>query len=94
MSYLSKPGKKRKKNIKVPKEIYQAVYDRDNGQCVLCGYGGEAIQLHHIHFGSHIREHDIDNLCMLCESCHMDIAHKNKRKIIAMLEKYIEYTKR
>ena len=93
MTYLAKPKKRKKKSKKVPKELYDKVYNRDNGQCVLCGYGGEEVQLHHIHYGDHLRVHEEDNCVMLCEECHRT-SHGRKKFFIEMLERYIEYTKK
>ena len=85
---LSKPKKKKKKSKRLPKELYNEVAERDNYTCQLCGWGGEAIHLHHISYGSS-RVHDNKNLIVLCYRCH-DLVHSNKRKYKPILEDIIK----
>ena len=43
-------------------------YERDNGQCVICGYRAE--QCHHIVFRSQGGLSELRNLACLCIQCH------------------------
>lgn len=69
-----------KKRITVSKEVYNAVIQRDNYSCRLCG-STNWLQLHHIFYRSERKDliNDIDNCIMLCENCHR-IVHSNKKK--------------
>ena len=51
---------------RIPKEIRQAVFKRDNGLCRKCGAEGN--QIDHI-LGNSV---DIDNLQLLCAKCHIE----------------------
>lgn len=67
-----------KKRIFVKPEIYQQVYERDKGQCQLCGSNN--INLHHIKYRSEAKEliNDPNNCIMLCVQCHK-LVHSNKK---------------
>lgn len=71
---IKKVGDKR---VKVKKEIYQKVYQRDNGVCRLCGKAN--IELHHIRYRSERKDliNDEKNCIMLCTECHQKV-HSNK----------------
>ena len=74
----NKPIKKvGNKKISVKKEIYQKVYERDNGICRLCGK--QNIELHHIRYRSERKDliNDEKNCIMLCTECHQKV-HSNK----------------
>ena len=74
----NKPIKKvSNKRIFVNKDIYNKVFERDKGQCRLCG--SNQIQLHHIIYRSEDKSkiNDIDNCIMLCFKCH-ELVHSNK----------------
>lgn len=75
----NKPIKKvSKKKVKVSKETYQKVYERDKGICQLCG-SSQNIEAHHIRYRSE-RKDLIDeptNLIFLCKKCHI-LVHSNK----------------
>lgn len=43
-------------------------YERDNGQCVLCG--APASEVHHIVFRSQMGLSNLKNLACLCRDCH------------------------
>ncbi|MGY3032832.1 5-methylcytosine-specific restriction endonuclease McrA [Bradyrhizobium sp. USDA 4354] len=45
------------------------VYARDHRSCSACGVGGR-LHLHHIRALSEGGTHKLENLCLLCESCH------------------------
>lgn len=58
--------------------IRQSVRDRDDHQCRVCGdesgYGHSGLEVHHItpfrEFDDYEDANDIDNLVLLCTSCH------------------------
>lgn len=77
---LEKPKKKKKKRIVVLDETYQAVFERDNGCCVLCGKGGW-VELHHIIFRSHSKDkiNDIKNCVIICKNCHIKVHNEGKK---------------
>lgn len=61
----------------IPAAVRQAVLDRDNAQCVLCGVGGEnRLQLHHLEYRSHGGAHVAENLVVVCMTCHEQIHRK------------------
>ncbi len=91
-----KPIKKvSNKKIVVSKETYDKVFERDKGQCRICGLkDGEFIkeketyvklEYHHIYFRSERKDliDDPNNGIMLCgefaNNCHKGKAHKNKK---------------
>ena len=63
--------------VNVKKEVYQKVYERDNGICRLCGKSN--IELHHIRYRSERKDliNDERNCIMLCTECHQKV-HSNK----------------
>lgn len=65
------------KRVFVKKDIYSEVYERDRGQCRLCG--GKDIQLHHIVYRSEDKKliNEPSNCIMLCAKCH-ELVHSNK----------------
>lgn len=69
-----------KKRITVSKEVYNAVIQRDNYSCRLCG-STNWLALHHIKYRSERKDliNNIDNCIMLCENCHRTV-HSNKKK--------------
>lgn len=74
----NKPIKKvSNKKITVSKETYNKVYERDKGQCRLCG--NNQIQLHHIIYRSEDKNliDEPTNCIMLCIKCHK-LVHSNK----------------
>lgn len=76
----NKPIKKVNRNKKtVSKETYQKVYKRDKGICQLCG-SNQNLHLHHILGRSKNLTDDPDNCIMLCQNCHLEVAHKNQKK--------------
>jgi 5-methylcytosine-specific restriction endonuclease McrA len=76
----------------VQPETYKAVYDRDNGKCVLCN-ATQGLELHHIEARKKGNINDIDNCVMLCTNCHINIVHHNLKKYRPMLHTYITTTK-
>ena len=68
---------KRTKALSIPPEVKQAVYERDEGSCVICGRAGNP----NAHFiarsqgGLGIEE----NIVTLCPNCHRDYDISEKR---------------
>lgn len=78
---VNKPIKKvSKRRVTVTKQVYECVYTRDEGKCVLCG-SNELIQLHHIFYRSERKDliNDPNNCVLLCLKCHQ-LVHSNKKK--------------
>lgn len=66
----------------IPERVRQAVLDRDDNQCQLCGTGGEnRLQLHHVVFRSHGGDHQSSNLVTLCFRCHDDV-HAGRQAVL------------
>ena len=66
----------RKEQGRIKPQTYTKVFERDNGQCVLCGRG-DSLQCHHHVYRSRLGKGTEDNLVMLCVGCH-ELAHSNK----------------
>lgn len=69
----------------IPAAVRDAVLQRDNYQCQLCGTSGEnRLQLHHWeHFRSHGGAHTPQNLVTLCFRCHDDV-HAHRRAVVVL----------
>lgn len=73
-------------------KLRREIYERDEGQCVICGSPGAHI--HHIVFRSQGGKDAADNLVTLCGSCH-EKAHGRgngaftQKSIREMLLKYV-----
>ncbi|MBG9944654.1 HNH endonuclease [Brevibacillus formosus] len=67
---------KRKEQGRIKPQTYSKVFERDNGQCILCGRG-DSLQCHHSTYRSQGGKGTEDNLVMLCVSCH-ELAHSSK----------------
>lgn len=69
-------------------------YERDNGQCVLCG--APASEVHHIVFRSQMGLSNLNNLACLCRDCH-NKAHgehaKEIREILIERNEGVEWPK-
>ena len=59
----------RKKSM--PTEVWQRVYDRDNGQCVRCAAPGGVV--HHRQGRRKNDPHAIAGLVLLCDPCHRHV---------------------
>lgn len=79
---------KRKERGRIKPRTYAKVYERDGGQCVLCGRG-DSLQCHHHVYRSQGGSGTEDNLVMLCVRCH-DLAHSSKK----IRERIGEYLRR
>lgn len=78
--------------IKVKKEVYQEVLERDNYTCRLRDKTCEGwLELHHIRYRSERPDliNDLDNCMMLCVKHHREV-HSNKHywqpKLLSILE--------
>lgn len=68
----------------IPADVRQAVLDRDNAQCVLCGTGGEnRLQLHHVVYRSQGGAHRPENLVVVCMTCHESI-HRGDTDVLLL----------
>lgn len=89
----NKPIKKVSKNrITVKKEIYQQVYERDKGICVMLNYECKGkIELHHVQYRSERKDliNEPNNCVCLC-TFHHQLVHSNKKKYQPLLLKMLE----
>ncbi len=98
---MSEPSQERstRETLAIPKDIREAVDDRDRQYCRVCGkYLADQRALHHILFGGDRvglggrRVHELDNLITVCwmwgGNCH-DLVHANKRLWQPLLLKVI-----
>jgi hypothetical protein len=84
-----KPIKKVSKNrVSVTKQVYEYVYTRDKGKCVICG-SNELIQLHHINGRSKTKTNDVNNCVMLCSNCHHNVVHASNKYWRQKLNEFI-----
>ena len=51
--------------------------ERDGPGCLVCGMEDELLTIHHIVKRCDNGSNDMDNLCLLCEPCHV-IYHQNE----------------
>jgi len=58
------------------------IIDRDDQECRMCG-SEETLEVHHIIPVSQGGGKDDDNLCTLCNDCHIEIAHDGKTSKIS-----------
>lgn len=58
-------------------------YERDNGQCVLCG--APASEVHHIVFRSQMGLSNLKNLACLCRDCHNEAHGEHAKEIREVL---------
>ena len=58
-------------------------YERDNGQCVLCG--APASEVHHIVFRSQMGLSNLKNLACLCRDCHNKAHGEHAKEIQEIL---------
>lgn len=73
---------------RIPDSVRTAVLVRDSGECQLC-YTRKDIHLHHIDYRDD-SNHTEENLICLCQHCHIEVVHKNKKKYQPILKKIIE----
>lgn len=72
-----KPKSKNKETVST--ETYNAVYERDEGKCQICGKE-TTLQLHHINGRGKNKTNNINNCIMLCAYCHLELVHKSNKK--------------
>lgn len=86
-TYIRKCSKKRET---VKPDTYNAVLERDKGQCQLCRTN-QRLQAHHIVYRSEDKSkiNDINNLIMLCLECH-NLVHTNKKKYQPTLQSIVK----
>jgi 5-methylcytosine-specific restriction endonuclease McrA len=72
-------GFPKRPRVKLEPEAYahlcREVLDRDGWKCQNCGSASE-LQLHHLCFRSALGDDDVENLIILCASCHEKV-HKS-----------------
>lgn len=55
----------------IPKHIQVAVFQRDGGACIQCGYAGEYIEYDHRIPRSKGGQNTVDNIQLLCRKCNL-----------------------
>lgn len=76
---IKKPlNKVSKKREFVTKETYNSVFERDKGQCQICG-SRINLHLHHICSRGKDKTNNVELCIMLCNECHLNIVHKNNK---------------
>lgn len=73
-SFDSKSRVERRRSI--PKSVKEKVFDRDSGKCVECGSKNN-LHYHHIKRYANGGTDTVDNLMLLCVSCHAE-EHKDE----------------
>lgn len=69
---------------RIPPSVRQAVLDRDNSQCQICGTGGDnRLQLHHLTYRSHGGRHIPENLVTVCHRCH-EAVHRGDTDLLLL----------
>lgn len=68
--------------------------NRDGPGCVVCGYQGpKTLTIHHIKKQCSGGSNSLDNLCLLCEDCHV-FWHQNEAKDfwvwVSQIQRYLE----
>lgn len=83
---------KRKERGRIKPAVYQKVFARDNGQCVICGTT-RGLEAHHVRYRSQGGTGEEHNLALVCGpstqsgTCHYK-AHSNK-EVRQQLEDYM-----
>lgn len=70
------------KKKRMPREVYQTVFDRAGGRCEAMVFPvctGRAEQFHHRQYRSRGGEHTVPNLVFICRACH-DWVHAHPRE--------------
>lgn len=55
----------------IPQHVKNAVFKRDSGKCVQCGYDGEYIEYDHIIPRSKSGPNTVENVQLLCRKCNL-----------------------
>ena len=69
----------------IPKEVKKRVWERDHGQCVICGTTYTAAPNAHYIPRSHLGLGIEENIVTLCLACHCDYDNSAKRQLYAAL---------
>ena len=51
----------------------KAALERDGATCVICGFSGGRMNVHHVVPFALVLKHELDNLVTLCTSCHHQV---------------------
>lgn len=75
------------------RSLVDAVYERDQHKCVVCGrWVEEGHKPHHVIYKSHGGGDELGNLVLLCDACHHEIhCGKNTVELRDKLERYLEW---
>lgn len=78
---------------KAMQELVKAVYERDNHRCVNCGkWVEDGVKPHHVCYKSHGGSDTLDNMVLLCPSCHYAVHHgKNSAEVKDKIRRYLEW---
>ena len=61
--------------------LVDAVYERDQHKCVVCGrWVEDGHKPHHVVYKSHGGSDTLDNLVLLCDACHHEV-HCGKKQL-------------
>ena len=60
----------------IPEHIKAAVFRRDQGHCVQCGYTGPYIEYDHIYPRSKGGQNTVENIQLLCRMCNLKKSNK------------------
>jgi 5-methylcytosine-specific restriction endonuclease McrA len=63
----------------VDPDVWWEVYQRDTGQCQVCGTSHD-VQAHHVQYRSHLGDDSADNLTLLCARCHR-LVHSDRIRV-------------
>ena len=75
----------------IPKEVKKRVWERDNGQCVICGTTYTAAPNAHYIPRSHLGLGIEENIVTLCMACHCDFDNSAKRPYYAsVIRRYLQ----
>lgn len=72
-------------------ELVALVYERDQHKCVVCcQWVEDGHKPHHVKYKSHGGGDTLDNMILLCDSCHYQVHHgKDSEKIKDLIERYL-----
>jgi len=68
--------------------IRKRMIKKYGNRCMVCGYPGGFIEMHHIKGVADGGEHTEDNVILLCEKCHMEAHGWKKKKYIDPVRQY------
>ena len=92
-AYLKKSKKRLRKATSSKKRRRAKLIERDGPFCVCCKYRSENLQVHHIKKRCDGGTNDLDNLCLMCPSCHC-LWHQNEKpnfkQWLKQMRKYLD----